>query len=230
MSYDRYKMDTTQIRPASAADRVYTYVKGEVLARRFGPHELLSEGQLAQAVGVSRTPVREALLRLESEGLLRLLPKRGALVLPVTADELADVIEARRLVESHAVHKVIASGQVGELDLELGRQLAAMRDAALRRDTAAYVAADRAFHAEIVSAAGNEIIATLYRSLRERQLRMGTVNLLDETGAADPARMRDTLREHEQIRTAIASKQLRAAEAAVTGHLDHAARLLARNR
>jgi DNA-binding GntR family transcriptional regulator len=174
--------------------------------------------------------VREALLRLQSEGLLRLLPKRGALVLPVTADELADVIETRRMVESYAVRKVIVSGQIGELDLELGRQLAAMRDAAQRRDTAAYVAADRAFHAEIVAAAGNEIIADLYRSLRERQLRMGTVNLLDETGAADPSRMRDTLREHERIRSAIASKHLRAADAAVTGHLDHAERLLARNR
>ena len=218
------------MRTPSAADRAYGYVKSEVLARRYGPHELLSEGQIADAVGVSRTPVREALLRLQSEGLLRLLPKRGALVLPVTAAELADVLEARRLVESYAVRKVIASGKVAELDVELGRQLAAMRDATRRRDAAAYVAADRAFHAAIVTAAGNEIIANLYRSLRERQLRMGTVNLLDEDGAADPVRMRDTLREHEHIRAAIASKQLRAADAAVAQHLDHAERLLARCR
>lgn len=223
-------MDTIARSQPSAADRVYAYVKDELLARRFLPHELLSEGQLADAVGVSRTPVREALLRLQAEGLLRLLPKRGALVLPVTAAELADVIEARRLVESYAARKVITSGQVAELDVELGRQVAAMRVAARAHDTSAYVHADRAFHAAIVTAAGNEIIAGLYRSLRERQLRMGTVNLLDAHGAADPARMRDTLREHDQIRDAIASKRLRAAEAAVTRHLDHAERLLARSR
>ena len=82
----------------SAADRAYAYVKGEILARRFAPHDLLSEGQLAGAVGASRTPVREALLRLQGEGLVRLLPKRGALVLPVTVDEMADVMETRRLV------------------------------------------------------------------------------------------------------------------------------------
>jgi DNA-binding GntR family transcriptional regulator len=92
---------------ASTADRAYAYVKGEILARRFAAHELLSEGQLAEAVGASRTPVREALLRLEGEGLVRLLPKRGALVLPVTVDEMADVMETRRLVESFAVRKVI---------------------------------------------------------------------------------------------------------------------------
>ena len=215
------------MRAPTAADRAYAYAKAEVLARRVAPHEMLSEGQIADAVGVSRTPVREALLRLQSEGLLRLLPKRGALVLPVTAEELADVIEARRLVESYAARKVITSGQVGELDLQLGRQLTAMREAAKCRDTAAYVAADRAFHAAIVAAAGNEIIAGVYTSLRERQLRMGTVNLLDEQGAADPARMRDTLREHEQIRAAIATKHLRAADTAVNYHLDHAERLLA---
>ena len=97
------------LREPSAAERAYDYVKGEILARRFAAHDLLSEGQLADAVGVSRTPVREALLRLQGEGLVRLLPKRGALVLPVTVDEAADVMETRRLVESFAARKVLTS-------------------------------------------------------------------------------------------------------------------------
>ncbi len=94
-------MDTAEVRWASdqsvsAADRVYEYAKAGILERRFGSHDLLTEGELAAAVGVSRTPVREALLRLQGDGLIRLLPKRGALVLPVTADEIADVLETRR--------------------------------------------------------------------------------------------------------------------------------------
>ncbi len=100
----------------SAADRVYGYAKDAILARRLGVHDLLTEGELADAVGVSRTPVREALLRLQADGLVRLLPKRGALVLPVTPDEVADVLETRRLVETFAVRKAItapASGRPG---------------------------------------------------------------------------------------------------------------------
>lgn len=222
-------MDATET-PAgsSAAARVYDYVKGEVLARRYAPQDLLSEGQIADAVGVSRTPVREALLRLEAEGLLRLLPKRGALVLPVTPSELADVLETRRLVETHAARKAVANDHVPELVARLTAHRDAMQAAAKRRDTAAYVEADRAFHAEIVAATGNEIITALYRSLRERQLRMGVVNLLDERGGgADSGRMRAMLREHDEILRAIAARSVRAATAAVTAHLDHTERLLA---
>src|SRR5690348_13584058 len=93
----------------SAADRVYRYAKEAILSRRLGAHDLLTEGELADAVGVSRTPVREALLRLQAEGLVQLLPKRGALILPVTLDEVADVLETRRIVETYAVRKAIAA-------------------------------------------------------------------------------------------------------------------------
>lgn len=214
----------------SAADRVYAYAKEAVLARRFAPHELITEGELASAVGVSRTPVREALLRLQADGLVRLLPKRGALVLPVTADEVADVLETRRLIESFAVRK--ATSRAGpELIVSLSGHLQQMYSAMRDRDVAAYVAADREFHADIVASTGNEIIISVYRSLRERQLRMGVVNLLDDqAGGVDPSRMRAMIAEHEAIRDAVAAHTVRAAEAAVAAHLDHAERLLARTR
>jgi len=76
-------MDTTST--PSAADRVYDHVRQGILSRRYADNELLAEGGIAAETGVSRTPVREALLRLEAQGMIRLLPKRGALVLPVTA-------------------------------------------------------------------------------------------------------------------------------------------------
>jgi len=213
---------------ASAADRAYAYVKGEILARRFTPQELLSEGQLAEAVGASRTPVREALLRLQGEGLVRLLPKRGALVLPVTADEMADVMETRRVVESFAARKVVTHRPRFSLVPALDGHLRDMRAAMGSRDVAAYVEADRGFHLAIVAATGNEIITSLYRSLRERQLRMGTVNLLDDSGGdIDPARMRSTLTEHERIRDALCSGSVPAVTEAVHAHLDHAERTLA---
>jgi DNA-binding GntR family transcriptional regulator len=216
-------------RGPSAADRAYAYVKEQILARRFGPQELLSEGQLAEAVGASRTPVREALLRLESEGLVQLLPKRGALVLPVTVDEMADVMETRRLIETYAVRRVLTRRAQPALIPLLDGHLRDMRDAMRAHDLAAYVQADRGFHLAIVAATGNGIITSLYRSLRERQLRMGTVNLLDDAGTTvDPARMRTTVAEHERIRDALRDGSVRAVTEAVTAHLDHAEATLAR--
>jgi DNA-binding GntR family transcriptional regulator len=229
-------MDTAEVRPTSeqhlsAADRVYTHAKAAILARRFTPHELLTEGELADAVGVSRTPVREALLRLQAEGLLRLVPKRGALILPVTPAEVADVLETRRIVEAFAVRKAIAVAGP-ELIVQLEGRLERMRVAVRTRDARGYVEADRDFHAEIVAATNNAILISLYQSLRDRQLRMGVVNLLDETtGAVDTAgvaRMRANIADHEAILQAIAARTVRAGEAAVTAHLDRAAQQLTR--
>jgi DNA-binding GntR family transcriptional regulator len=215
----------------SAADRVYRYAKDAILSRRLGAHDLLTEGELADAVGVSRTPVREALLRLQAEGLVQLLPKRGALILPVTPDEVADVLETRRIVETYAVRKAITAPGSG-LQHVLEKHLDRMRTATHERAARSYAEADRDFHDAIVAATGNKILATLYRSLRDRQLRMGVVNLLaDGTGEIDPAgvaRMRANIADHEAILAAIAARTLRAGEAAVTAHLDRAEHQLSR--
>lgn len=212
----------------SASDRVFAHAKAAILARRYAPHDLLTEGELADAVGVSRTPVREALLRLQADGLVRLLPKRGALVLPVTAEEIADVLETRRLIETYAVRKAVTKTRPGLVD-RLTADLQRMRAAMAAHDATAYVEADRDFHAQIVVATGNRILDDLYRSLRDRQLRMGVVNLLDRDSAElDPKRLRATIAEHQAILDAIAARSVRAAEAAVTAHLDSAERLLNR--
>src|SRR5277367_1146248 len=94
----------------AAKDRAHDYVKRQVLTGAFPGGELISEGEVAAALGMSRTPVREAFLRLEAEGLLRLYPQRGALVVPVSAEESRSVIEARMILEKFAVGKLVARG------------------------------------------------------------------------------------------------------------------------
>lgn len=153
---------------ASAAQRVYEHVKNGILDATYAPGELLTEGSVSEHVGVSRTPVREALLRLEGEGLVRLYPKKGALVVPVTAKEAEDVLEARALVERYAAPRAWARRRSLSDDLDpLVEAMRAHRDSA---DPVAFTQADRLFHERIVTAAGNDVLARLYRSLRERQL------------------------------------------------------------
>src|SRR6201993_618300 len=98
---------------AAAKDRAHDYVKRQVLTGAFPGGELISEGEVAAALGMSRTPVREAFLRLEAEGLLRLYPQRGALVVPASPDEVRAVIEARLVLEQFAATKVVGRGSAG---------------------------------------------------------------------------------------------------------------------
>src|SRR4051812_36364510 len=88
-----------------AAARVYAHVKERLLDGSFPGGALLSENELSQQLGLSRTPVRQAFVQLEAEGLLELYPKRGALVVPVAASEIEDVFEARLLVEEHCARR-----------------------------------------------------------------------------------------------------------------------------
>jgi DNA-binding GntR family transcriptional regulator len=202
---------TTIAKQPPAAERVYTHVKQAVLDRRYEGGTLLSEGELAEAVGVSRTPVREALLRLEAEGLLKLYPKKGALVLPVSAQEIADVVETRLLVELHAAEKVApASPQLAARLEELEEQ----KTHAAAGDLAAFAVADRCFHAEIVRAGGNRILAQLYDQLRDRQLRMGVATM-----NAEPDRIAKNIAEHTEILEALRAGDTSAALTLVQRHV-----------
>ncbi|MFF3030159.1 GntR family transcriptional regulator [Streptomyces rubiginosohelvolus] len=195
-----------------AAERVYTHIKEAVLERRYEGGTLLTEGDLADAVGVSRTPVREALLRLEVEGLIKLYPKKGALVLAVSAQEIKDVVETRLLVEEFAARKAVpASPQLIE---RLEQLLEEQRQLAEDGDLAAVAVTDRCFHAEIVKYAGNEILSRLYDQLRDRQLRMGVAVM-----EAHPGRIEANITEHGELLEAIRSGDADGAALVVRRHV-----------
>ncbi|MFE4868618.1 GntR family transcriptional regulator [Streptomyces sp. NPDC056682] len=200
------------IKQPPAADRVYMHVKQAVLDRRYEGGTLLTEGELAEAVGVSRTPVREALLKLEVEGLLKLYPKKGALVLAVSAQETADVVETRLLVEEFAVRRAVPAPE--RLVVRLQELLTEQKAHAAAGDLAALAVADRCFHAEIVRNAGNEILARLYDQMRDRQLRMGVAVM-----HAQPDRVAKNIAEHEEMLAAIRDGDGERAAQCVRQHL-----------
>src|ERR1700760_1036189 len=97
---------TARAQNESAADRAYRWLRARILDGTFAGGRLLSEGEVADAVEVSRTPVRAAFLQLAAEDMLELYPKRGALVVSVTAAELREVLVARGLLEPWAARIV----------------------------------------------------------------------------------------------------------------------------
>jgi DNA-binding GntR family transcriptional regulator len=207
---------TTDPRAGTAKDRALEYVKAQVLTGQFPGGELISEGDVAAALGMSRTPVREAFLRLEAEGLLRLYPQRGALVVPVSPDEARDVIEARLILEKFATTKVVGRGPAAcaavyeRLSGELKRQ----RDAAAVNDWREFLDADRAFHTVTLEESGNAILSGFYSSLRDRQMRM-----IGESALRDPNRITTIMDEHRGIAEALRDGDLPQAVRAVQTHL-----------
>src|SRR6187200_2264814 len=109
-------------RGRSAAQIAYDYVKERLLDGRFAGGTLLSENEIAQRLGLSRTPVRQAFVQLEAEGLLELYPRRGALVVPISASEADDVLEARLLIEQHAARRAAAAAPAEEMRAAIAEQ------------------------------------------------------------------------------------------------------------
>jgi DNA-binding GntR family transcriptional regulator len=210
-------------RPPSAARRAYEHVKARLLDGTYRDGSLLSEGVIASELDISRTPVREAFLQLEGEGLLELYPKRGALVVPVTAAEVADLFDARLALERHCLVR-LAADLPPSLPDELAAALDRQRERLAAGDPAGFAADDRALHRAWVAATGNQVLLGLYDQLRDRQQRI-TARMLVRDGAA---RSRELLAEHEQIVAALTAGDRVGAAAALERHLSAARAVVGR--
>ena len=206
----------------AAKDRAHDYVKRQVLTGAFPGGELISEGEVAAALGMSRTPVREAFLRLEAEGLLRLYPQRGALVVPVSSGESRAVIEARLVLEQFAVRKVVGRGAAVRASVfeRLSAELQRQRDAVAQSDWEEFSDADRAFHDVTLQESGNAIVAGFYSSLRDRQMRMNRELVMHEE------RVTTILDEHRVIAEAVRDGDLQRTQEALRMHLASTMRTL----
>lgn len=194
----------------SASERAYRHVKDRILNGSLPGGELISEGEIAEALDMSRTPVRSAFGQLEAEGLLRLYPKRGALVVPVSAAETEAVMETRWVIERYAIERVIE--RPGDVPAALAESVATQ--AAL--DIPEFIEADRAFHRALVAGTNNQILLSLYDSLRDRQRRMAAAT------ARSAERRERSIREHGELAEAIAAGDRPRAEGVLRAHLDGA--------
>ena len=201
-----------------ARERVYAYVREQILRGVFAGGSFVEEEEISSAMGVSRTPVREAFHRLEAERFIDLLPRRGALVRQVTAQELADLYETRRMIEGYAVARICREKIVLP---------ASMEDILDRLDEGgdhfARVELNREFHFVMVRALGNEVLSELYQSLGARQQRVAMRAL-----AADPGRIERIRREHRDFLAALRDHDEVRARAVLDEHLRPVAGVLSR--
>lgn len=206
-----------------AAERAYDYTKSGVLDGAIPAGEWITEGDVAEALGISRTPVREAFLHLQAEGLLRLYPRRGAIVVPMTSRDAEAVMEMRELAEGFAARAVVrrSDEDLDRLVSELSGLIDAQRAAAAAGEIGRFVEIDRTLHTAIVHAGGNHLLDDFYNSLRDRQQRLGVDAL-----RGHPARLASIVEEHTRLVDHLLHRDLAAYEDALRHHLDATRRRL----
>lgn len=203
-------------RQMSATDGAYADTRTRIIDGGLSGGEVITEGQISAWLGISRTPVREAFLRLQSEGFLQLYPKRGAVVVPIAASEAVTICEAREVIETFAVEKILTeqdSTPQALLD-QLWSYVVDQGRFSRSGDFTAFSAADTAFHVALIDAAQNPHLTYLYAGLRDRHRRVAM-----STTPRQPTDLRAVQASHHQLVELLERGDLDAMLSAVRAHL-----------
>jgi DNA-binding GntR family transcriptional regulator len=200
-------------RGVTAASRIHADLRAELVALKRRPGEVVSEAEIALAYGVSRTPVREAILKLSDEGLVEIFPQSGIFVSRIPLSALPEAIIVRKALEATTARfaaGLATTSQILSLQAILQRQREA--DAADARD--AFHQADEHFHATIADVAGYPGIWTLIQQVKVHVDRFRQLTLPQK------GRMTQVIAEHELVLAAIESHDPAAAGIAMEKHLE----------
>jgi len=199
----------------SGRDRAYEFLRDHILTDPNMQGTFLNEQELAAQIGVSRTPVREALLLLVADGLVELIPKRGALIPTISGRQISELFELRNVLEKYAAGAAIDAGRVPLAEMaETLSQQAALVDS-LEPDAATeFIRLDQHFHQLLIDAVGNELMSQTYSKLRARQVLIGVQALFRSQD-----RQNRVCEEHGQIVDALKDGNVLSATAAIDAHL-----------
>lgn len=185
-------------RPSLHAE-ILARVRTMIIEGRWEAGSRVPELELAAELGVSRTPLREALKVLAAEGLVELLPSRGAVVKAFTAAEAADILCCLGYLEARAARLMCERAPASALEAIL-RMHAEMRGRFEARDRGGYFALNQRIHDAIVAAAGSPVLAELHRALSQR------VKRLRFQGSHSGAHWQEAMAEHEAMAEAVAAR------------------------
>ena len=195
-------------------DVVFNTLRQAILRGELKPGERLMEIQLANKLGVSRTPIREAIRKLELEGLVLMIPRRGAEVAEITEKSLRDVLEVRRALEELAV--ALACDRITEEEVESLKEAAKEFEQALKGgDVTEYAEADVKFHDIIYFATQNQRLIQLLYNLREQMYRYRVEYLKRKEMHSI------LLEEHEYIIQCIEKREKEHAKKAIGTHIEN---------
>jgi DNA-binding GntR family transcriptional regulator len=192
-------------------EQIVSSLRDSIIKGELNPGQKLTEPELAEKLGISRTPIREAFRQLESEGFLTVIPRRGAVVSRITKKEIVDFYELKSLLESYAAR--IAAEQITEKGIEklkrINEQLTVLAE---KGDVEAFFWKNDEFHNTFISYCGNEKLLEFREHMVQRfmRFRLGALSV--------PGRLMDSVRQHRTIISALSEKDGSLAEAVVLEH------------
>lgn len=206
-------MDTKDfVKPAPISDSISVFLRNSILSGKLKPSERINEREIAEILGVSRSPIREALRDVAKEGLITLLPRRGAIVSELSKSELLEIFEIREMMECYAI-TLIRNNSIDNFD-GLSHSLDRNRSLKNEIDIYEYLNNTIAFHLALVRTAGNSILYRHYQvlsnSLRRYQLFAATI----------PSRMDESITEHAGVFKALIKGKYEIAETRLRKHLE----------
>lgn len=210
------KRISKQISPAGehVSLRTYAYqtLKKLIITGQYAPGAYLNEAEVAQSLGLGRTPINQAMQRLALENLIVIMPRKGVYVKPLSIDEVQDINEVRTLNEAYAARLAAKNATKRHID-DMRLALRNARDHQKNHDVDGFLNADRAFHEALADAAGNAHLSELLNRLHEQAQRYWFVSL------ATRDQMKNVMAEHKAVLSAIIDKDAKGAAAAMTTHI-----------
>lgn len=196
-------------------NRAYEELKKLIQSGEFAPGSFLSERQIAARLGMSKTPIRAALERLESEGFVAIAPQQGAVVRDLSVHEIADQFEIREALETFVLRRLAGQLAAEQRDL-VQKNLAAQKKAAEKQDIPRSVELDAEFHILFCKFLGNQEILRTMNHLREKIHRVAL-----RVNQGNPARLLPSYREHQAIAEAVMEGNAELAVRRLEEHLQY---------
>lgn len=161
----------------SLVELAYSRLKEEIRSNRMAPGYQAPEPEIADHLNMSRTPVREALIRLEAEGLVELIPRRGARILPISPQDMTDIYELLTALEPEAAAKLAQRRLKPDEIALLEEPTSRMEEALERKDLEAWANADDDFHTQLLQLHGNARLTGFVQSLLDQAHRARMITL-----------------------------------------------------
>ena len=208
------ELNRGQLEATSLREQALNVVRNALVSGEVRPGHIYSAAALAAQLGVSSSPVREAMLTLVNEGLLEPVRNRGFRVVPLSTHDLHEIYELRVLLEVASVEKIAGLG-VGAAQKRLTELVEAAEATAAENDAAAFLEIDRDFHLEVLGLLGNGRLVSVVSNLRD-QTRLYGLKPMAQRGRLDVSAA-----EHRQLLDMLLRQDVAGARATMLQHLEH---------
>ena len=209
-------------RPGTLQHQAYERIKTLLIKGQLEFYRVYSATHFAEVLGVSRTPIREALLQLTAEGFFVSLRGRGFKIKKFSAKEIQDFFEARKMIEAYVIERLVDNVKAEDLK-PLDDSLEQMINGHKKLGSYKFLEADKSFHMNLIHRYENSLLESIMGNIRD------FISILGQKALASPGRVQEVIKEHKDILAALHQRDKMEAVRTLKYHLDATEKSLLEN-